>query len=774
MISLIWVTSPIVMSLLVMLIRRPVAPEMEMLSSSGLEMACCAASRARFSPWPTPVPMSAEPPFCITVRTSAKSTLMRPVRVMRSAMPWVALSSTSSAFISASSNLKPLPTTAMSRSLGTTIIVSTPWRISMMPVSACFIRFWPSKRKGLVTMPTVRAPMSRAIWAMIGAAPVPVPPPMPQVTKTRSAPCMAATTSSRFSSIAWRPISGRAPAPSPRGSFFPICTFRSDFDFVSACASVLTEMNSTPTSRASIMRLTALPPPPPTPITFIRACCAPCSSISKIMKRALAFSEEVLEPSLDWTEHLLDGRRSPSRGESPAGHHFLRAVEQQPHGHRHARRLDAVYQPGQPLTGSADPHGEGEHLAGQLHQAGGLGDSAGQNDSRRKALAIPRPGDLVEHELEDFLEPHVHDVRQHAAVRIAGSLAGGTRQLKHVGLGHQRLICSAEALFHPLCILLRDLETVHDIVRHMTACKHPARGVTDLATVKNRDVGRTATQLDNCTTQLPLVRGEDREGGGHRLQHELPDVVPPLFAPLPEVLDRAREHGEEGALRFGAGAGHPDRVGDPLLLVHQVVLGDGVEQLVVPAEADVARHVVDPGHVRGADLDPGDRDHAVGAPGRDVLAGDTAVHRANLHAGHELGLPHGLVDGAGGLLDVPHDAPADPAGPLHRDAEDAHARGPDVAAPLTDQGHDLARAEVERGHQMLGLAAHAVAPRRITCGRNRPSSSRHRRPCLARRSATRDTSRMSSPDAPARKRILPASTSTATSGRIRTARWIRW
>ena len=42
-----------------------------------------------------------------------------------------------------------------------------------------------------MTIPTVSAPMSLAIWAMIGAAPVPVPPPMPQVTKTRSAPWSA-------------------------------------------------------------------------------------------------------------------------------------------------------------------------------------------------------------------------------------------------------------------------------------------------------------------------------------------------------------------------------------------------------------------------------------------------------------------------------------------------------------------------------------------------------------------------------------------------------
>ena len=55
--SEIWVTSPSVRSSPpVMLIRTPVAPVMEMLSSSGEEMACCTASIARFSPAPCPCP----------------------------------------------------------------------------------------------------------------------------------------------------------------------------------------------------------------------------------------------------------------------------------------------------------------------------------------------------------------------------------------------------------------------------------------------------------------------------------------------------------------------------------------------------------------------------------------------------------------------------------------------------------------------------------------------------------------------------------------------
>ena len=139
--------------------------------------------------------------------------------------------------------------------------------------------------------------------------------------------------------MACRPISGRAPAPSPRVSFRPIWILMSDLDIASACASVLTEMNSTPPSWSSIMRLTALPPPPPTPTTFIRAVWTPLSSSSKIMVMfPRPDSEEVLEPPFHRSEHLLDRRRLPGpRPEAAAHRHLPGAVEHQTGRYRHSR-----------------------------------------------------------------------------------------------------------------------------------------------------------------------------------------------------------------------------------------------------------------------------------------------------------------------------------------------------------------------------------------------------------------------------------------------------
>ena len=78
-----------------------------------------------------------------------------------------------------------------------------------------------------MTTPMVSAPTARAISATTGAAPVPVPPPLPAVMNTMSAPFSASSISPRCSSAAWRPTSGSLPAPSPRVSWRPMSSFRS-------------------------------------------------------------------------------------------------------------------------------------------------------------------------------------------------------------------------------------------------------------------------------------------------------------------------------------------------------------------------------------------------------------------------------------------------------------------------------------------------------------------------------------------------------------------
>ena len=194
-------------------------------------------------------------------------------------MPCTALRSTSSAFLKVSSRVVRSSATASRRWLGMVMSVSTAPFSSLIPCSACLRRRLPSKMKGLVTTPTVSAPTLRARSAMMGAPPVPVPPPIPAVTKIMSAPSSAARMRSRSSSAAWRPISGLAPAPRPLVTCAPSWILVAALLCCSAWQSVLAAMKSTPVRPARIIVFSALPPPPPTPTTLILA---PSSFISSM------------------------------------------------------------------------------------------------------------------------------------------------------------------------------------------------------------------------------------------------------------------------------------------------------------------------------------------------------------------------------------------------------------------------------------------------------------------------------------------------------------
>mmetsp|Transcript_6368 Transcript_6368/g.8647 ORF Transcript_6368/g.8647 Transcript_6368/m.8647 type:complete len:228 (+) Transcript_6368:751-1434(+) len=191
-------------------------------SRRGLEIAPTAASFARSFPLPVPTPMMPLPAFCITARTSAKSTFTNPGLMMISEIPMTPWRKISSAYKNASCTGVFSGTMSKSLSLLITIRVSTESWSALMASDACIARRRPSKPKGLVTTATVSAPVLLEISATMGAAPDPVPPPMPAVTNTKSASLITSSTWRALSSAALRPTIGSPPAPSPLVTISPM------------------------------------------------------------------------------------------------------------------------------------------------------------------------------------------------------------------------------------------------------------------------------------------------------------------------------------------------------------------------------------------------------------------------------------------------------------------------------------------------------------------------------------------------------------------------
>ena len=208
----------------------------------------------------------ATPPSLSTVLTSLKSRLMSPWLVMISAIDLAATLRVSSALPKASSTVSS-GYISRRRSLLITSNASTCLAISSTPSRAWSILRFPSKRNGMVTIPTVSMPSSLLTRAMTGAAPVPVPPPIPAVMNVILVPSLSiCLIESRLSSAAWRAFAGLLPAPSPS---VPSCKSTGTGESLRAWLSVLQSTNDTSCMPSRYIWLTALPPPPPTPITLM-------------------------------------------------------------------------------------------------------------------------------------------------------------------------------------------------------------------------------------------------------------------------------------------------------------------------------------------------------------------------------------------------------------------------------------------------------------------------------------------------------------------------
>ena len=122
------------------------------------------------------------------VFTSAKSRLISPGTRIRSEMPWIAWRSTSSASVKASVSVVRAIDDREQPLVGDRDHRVDALAQRVEPGLGLHARASPSNLNGLVTTAMVSAPSSLARLAMTGAAPVPVPPPRPVVTKTMSAP----------------------------------------------------------------------------------------------------------------------------------------------------------------------------------------------------------------------------------------------------------------------------------------------------------------------------------------------------------------------------------------------------------------------------------------------------------------------------------------------------------------------------------------------------------------------------------------------------------
>ena len=200
--------------------------------------------------------------------TSAKSRFIKLGRVIVSTTP-LTISAISWSMILNASSRGRFGTKCRSLLLSSTSTASAVLLSRSSPSRARCILCRLSTVNGVVTTATTRAPALFASSATIGAIPVPVPPPRPAVTNTRSAPWTILPITSLPASAQRLPITGSPPAPSPLVMCLPTSSFCIALVRSRSCLSVFMATVIAPSTPMCVMRFMVLLPEPPQPQTRI-------------------------------------------------------------------------------------------------------------------------------------------------------------------------------------------------------------------------------------------------------------------------------------------------------------------------------------------------------------------------------------------------------------------------------------------------------------------------------------------------------------------------
>jgi len=220
------------------------------------------------------------------------------------------------------------------------------------------------------------------------------------------------------------------------------------------------------------------------------------------------------------------------------------------------------------------------------------------------------------------------------------------------------------------------------------------------AVKEDRQIGSAAPDVDHRHPEILFGTGQHRLAGGQRLQHQIIYLDPSLLDGLVQIHDLRLRGGDDVRLDLEAVTGHPERIVDPVLAVHDVLARDHMQHLTIVRQGLRARGLDRPIDVILGDLVHirGDRHDATAVLAHDMVPGNADQGRADLVARGPLGLIERLADRRRRLVDVDDDTLAQTLRRCHAHAHDSQ---PVILAHLTDQGADLCCADIDADNDPL-------------------------------------------------------------------------
>src|ERR1039458_7410997 len=156
-------------------------------------------------------------------------------------------------------------------------------------------------------------------------------------------------------------------------------------------------------------------------------------------------------------------------------------------------------------------------------------------------------------------------------------------------------------------------------------------------------IGRAAADVNDESAEFLLFVREERERRGEAIEDNFVHLNLKALDDADGVLEAVRVAVDDVDIYFEPRAEHPDGIGDAVLAIHEEVLADGVNNIVVGRDIDGLGVFDDILNVIVGNLAVGGNNgmDAAVVEAADVAAGDAEINIADFRAGHAFGLEIG-------------------------------------------------------------------------------------------------------------------------------------
>ena len=175
-----------------------------------------------------------------------------------------------------------------------------------------------------------------------------------------------------------------------------------------------------------------------------------------------------------------------------------------------------------------------------------------------------------------------------------------------------------------------------DIVGNVVAAQRKDRGIPDAAVGKDGDVAGAAADVDEGHPDLRLFGVRVASAEASWPEDQIVDGEAGQIAAFHDVLGGGDGAGDDMDLHLQPHAAHADGVFYPVLIIHDILLGDDVEKVPVGRDGHRLCRIDGPGDVVLPYLLVLDRHDAVAVEALDVGARDAGQAAGDLDARHQL------------------------------------------------------------------------------------------------------------------------------------------